>query len=411
MSSVEESGAQQGHRLSTDTAYSRRSRFIPFYHHRHHNDYYGERRHRRRHFGKPKFSGFQPHFMAGLGEFIGTTMFLFLAEGGAKTAQLSVSATQTQTATPLSNETIMFIATSFGLSLLVTAWMFYRITGGLFNPAITVALWLTGVLTSRRALILFVSQILGGIAGAGLVLGLTPSNSVQQVTTTLQPGINIAQGFLIEMLLTSILVFTVLMMAVEKHRATFMAPVAIGLTLFACHLFGAVWTGCGMNPARSFGPAVVAGSFNSDHWIYWIAPLCGGILSVIYFSFLKLLNYNSVVLDQDSDTEITGLKPIHVRLWNFIRHGENPSALNPESSTHYDKEARKQFDNEQRQEFEEREAVRREMQDKPVFDSNAGEAALGNFSPPQRTADVMSTSTGSTAHHSGQNHSGPILPK
>ncbi len=71
------------------------------------------------------------------------------------------------------------------------------------------------------------------------------------------------------MLLTSILVFTVLMMAVEKHRATFMAPVAIGLTLFACHLFGAVWTGCGMNPARSFGPAVVAGQFNSDHWIYW----------------------------------------------------------------------------------------------------------------------------------------------
>jgi aquaporin related protein len=410
MSSVEESGAQQGRRLSTDTAYSRRSRFIPFYHHRHH-DYHGERRHRRRHFGKPKFSGFQPHFMAGLGEFIGTTMFLFLAEGGAKTAQLSVSATQTQTATPLSNETIMFIATSFGLSLLVTAWMFYRITGGLFNPAITVALWLTGVLTSRRAIILFIAQILGGIAGAGLVLGLTPSNSVQQVTTTLQPGINVAQGFLIEMLLTSILVFTVLMMAVEKHRATFMAPVAIGLTLFACHLFGAVWTGCGMNPARSFGPAVVAGQFNSDHWIYWVAPLLGGLLSYIYFSFLKLLNYNSVVLDQDSDTEITGLKPIHVRVWNFIRHGENPSALNPESSTHYDKEARKQFDNDQRQEFEEREAVRREMQDKPVFDSNAGEAAMGNFSPPQRNADVMSTSTGSTAHHSGQNHTGPILPK
>lgn len=205
--------------------------------------------------------------MAGLGELIGTTMFLFLAEGGAKTAQLSVSAAQNETATPLSNETIMFIALSFGMSLLVSAWMFYRITGGLFNPAITIALWWVGVLTSCRALVLFIAQILGGIAGAALVLGLTPTNSISQVTTTLQPGISLAQGFLIEMLLTSILVFSVLMLAVEKHRATYLAPVGIGLTLLAAHLFGVVWTGCGMNPARSFGPAVVAGEFNSDHWI------------------------------------------------------------------------------------------------------------------------------------------------
>lgn len=401
-----------GGRLSTDTHHSRGRRrhrlsvSMPFYH-RHHDAYGNPHPHRRHHFGKPSFSGFQPHFMAGLGEFIGTTMFLFLAEGGAKTAQLSVSAAQNDTATPLSNETIMFIALSFGMSLLVTAWMFYRITGGLFNPAITVALWLVGVLTTRRAVILFVSQILGGIAAAALVLGLTPTNSVQSVTTTLQPGINITQGFLIEMLLTSILVFSVLMLAVEKHRATYLAPVGIGLTLLAAHLFGAVWTGCGMNPARSFGPAVVAGSFNSDHWIYWIAPLVGGILSVVYFSFLKVLKYNSVVLDQDSDTEITGLKPIHVRLWNFVRHGQNPSALNPESSTHYDSNARKEFDQEQREVFEEREQIRAQMMDKPVFEGHANEAANGRMTEVKPHGSPVST--GSTlAHTNGQ---GPILPK
>ncbi|KAJ1030422.1 hypothetical protein NDA16_001331 [Ustilago loliicola] len=418
-------GVSTGGRLSTDTAYTQpsRSRRLSISHRFHlrrdHDDpdfdetgYHFRRRRLKQGFGKPKFSGFQPHFMAGLGEFIGTTMFLFLAEGGAKTAQLSVSAAQIDTATPLSNETIMFIALSFGMSLLVSAWMFYRITGGLFNPAITVALWLVGVLTTRRAIILFVSQVLGGIAAAALVLGLTSTNSVQSVTTTLQPGINITHGFLIEMVLTSILVFSVLMMAVEKHRATYLAPVAIGLTLLACHLFGAVWTGCGMNPARSFGPAVVAGSFNSDHWIYWIAPMCGGILSVIYFAFLKTLKYNSVVLDQDSDKEITGLKPIHVRLWNFIRHGENPSALNPESSTHYDKDARQQFDADEREAFEYREQRRREMQDKPIFEGHGNDAANGMLSPPRRNDDVMSTSTGSTAavHSSGNGH-GPILPK
>ncbi|SNX81534.1 related to aquaporin [Melanopsichium pennsylvanicum] len=404
-----------GGRLSTDTAYSsdahhRRYRRFSIYRRHNHGHHHFQRPHFRTHFGKPEFSGFQPHFMAGLGEFIGTTMFLFLAEGGAKTAQLSVSAAQNDTATPLSNETIMFIALSFGMSLLVTAWMFYRITGGLFNPAITIALWLAGVLTTRRAVILFISQILGGIAGAALILGLTPTNSVQQVTTTLQPGINIAQGFLIEMLLTSILVFSVLMLAVEKHRATYLAPVGIGLTILACHLFGAVWTGCGVNPARSFGPAVVAGSFNSDHWIYWCGPLSGSLLSFIYYSFLKILKYNSVVLDQDSDKEITGLKPIHVRLWNFARHGENPSALNPESSTHYDKEARQQFDDEQRIDFEEREERRRQMQDKPVFEGHAHDAIQGHLSPTRMGGEVMSTGTGSTALHSERKH-GSVLPK
>lgn len=277
-------GGVNAGRLSTDTytPSSPRSRRFSLSRHRNrrhphddlsHPSHAGRRHHRRHlhraHFGKPKMSGFQNHFMAALGEFIGTTMFLFLAEGGAKTAQLAVSSNNAQTTGPtqLNNETIMFIALSFGMSLLVTAWMFYRITGGLFNPAITVALWLVGVLTSRRAVILFIAQILGGIAGAALILGLTPTNSVQQVTTTLQPGISIAQGFLIEMLLTSILVFSVLMLAVEKHRATYLAPVGIGLTIMADHLFGAVWTGCGVNPARSFGPAVVAHSFNSDHWI------------------------------------------------------------------------------------------------------------------------------------------------
>ena len=57
------------------------------------------------------------------------------------------------------------------------------------------------------------------------------------------------------------LVFTVLMLAAEKHKATFMAPIGIGLVLFVCQLFGTLWTGCGMNPARSFGSSVVTGRF------------------------------------------------------------------------------------------------------------------------------------------------------
>ena len=64
-----------------------------------------------------------------------------------------------------------------------------------------------------------------------------------------------------EALLTAMLVFTVLMLAAEKHKATFMAPIGIGLVLFVCQLFGTLWTGCGMNPARALGPSVVTGRF------------------------------------------------------------------------------------------------------------------------------------------------------
>ncbi|KAI5238424.1 hypothetical protein E4T42_08976 [Aureobasidium subglaciale] len=260
------------------------------------------------------------HATAVLGETLGTAMFLFIAEGAAKTANLARTASQTNTSAPLDSQTIMMISTSFGLALLVTAWMFYRITGGLFNPAITVALWLTGVLTTVRAIALFGAQLLGGIIGAALVLALTPAGSggVDVVNTTVSAQISYQQAFFLEFLGTSFLVFSVLMLAVEKHRATYLAPVGIGLTLFTLHIFLAAWTGCSLNPARSLGPAAVAGSFPQYHWIYWVAPLCGGVLSVMYFQLLKALDYNSTVLDQDADHEVGGLRPVHMRVYKFL---------------------------------------------------------------------------------------------
>lgn len=63
--------------------------------------------------------------------------------------------------------------------------------------------------------------------------------------------------------MTLVLVITVLFLAVEKHKATYLAPIGIGLALLICHMFGVNWTGCGMNPARAFGPSVVSGNFVS----------------------------------------------------------------------------------------------------------------------------------------------------
>jgi aquaporin rerated protein, other eukaryote len=72
------------------------------------------------------------------------------------------------------------------------------------------------------------------------------------------------------MFLTSQLVLMVFFLGVEKHKATFLAPVAIGLTLFVCHLCAIHFTGAGLNPARSLGPHVVVGDFPGYHWIYCI---------------------------------------------------------------------------------------------------------------------------------------------
>ncbi|KXL46409.1 MAG: hypothetical protein FE78DRAFT_115380, partial [Acidomyces sp. 'richmondensis'] len=253
-----------------------------------------------------------------IGEVLGTTMFLFLAEGAAKTANLSRTASQSNAVSaPLDSQTIMMIATSFGLSLLVTAWMFYRITGGLFNPAITVALWLIGVLTTSRAIFLFVAQLIGGIIASALVLALIPSGAkgVDVVNTTISGQTSPTQAVILEFLGTSVLVFSVLMLAVEKHRATYLAPVGIGLTLFSLQLLLTAWTGCSVNPSRSLGPAAISGHFVSYFWVYWVGPLCGGMLSVVYFLLLKALNYNSTVLDQDSDHEVKGLHPVHMRIY------------------------------------------------------------------------------------------------
>jgi len=150
--------------------------------------------------------------------------------------------------------------------LMVNVWIFFRISGGLFNPAVTLGMVLVGALPIVRALCVFVAQIAGAIAASGIVLGLFPAKF--NVRTTLAGGTSIAQGVFIEAFLTAELVFTIFMLAKEKHKATFIAPVGIGLALFIAEMVGVFYTGGSLNPARSFGPCVVTGTFDHEHWIY-----------------------------------------------------------------------------------------------------------------------------------------------
>lgn len=140
-----------------------------------------------------------------------------------------------------------------------------------------------------RAIALFISQILGGMMASVLVRYLFPENF--NVRTTLGGGTSIAQGIFIEALLTAELVFTIYMLAAEKHRATFMAPIGIGLALFIAELVGVQFTGGSLNPARSFGPCVVTANFDSEHWIYWLGPFIGALIAFMFYRFIKALEY------------------------------------------------------------------------------------------------------------------------
>lgn len=150
----------------------------------------------------------------------------------------------------------------------------------------------------RGCLVIF-SQILGAIAAAAMIDVLLPGP--MNIRVSLAEGVSHVQGLFIEMFLTAQLVFTIFMLAAEKHRATFIAPIGIGLSLFIAELFGVYYTGGAVNPARAFGPCVVARSFYHYHWLYWVGPILGSLLASGFYMLIKALEYETVNPEQDNE--------------------------------------------------------------------------------------------------------------
>ncbi|KAH6855483.1 aquaporin-like protein [Chaetomium sp. MPI-CAGE-AT-0009] len=249
------------------------------------------------------------NIVAALGEFVGTFLFLFFAFAGTQVANTPppTSANGSDTALP-NTSNLMFISLVFGMSLMANVWAFYRVTGGLFNPVVALALFLVGgpsVIrlgvvghSVIRLVVVVIAQFLGGIVAAAVVSALFPGPLT--VTTTLGGGANIAQGLFIEMFLTAQLVFVIIMLAAEKHKSTFLAPIGIGITFFLAELVGVYFTGGSLNPARSLGPAVVNRSFPGYFWIYWLGPLLGSLLACGFYVLLKYLRWKECNPRQDA---------------------------------------------------------------------------------------------------------------
>ncbi|KAF2796474.1 aquaporin-like protein [Melanomma pulvis-pyrius CBS 109.77] len=252
-------------------------------------------------------SKWRNELVAAAAEFAGTFMFLFFAFGGTQVANTSATATNPSTAgqqggsiTQAPNTSVLlFIALSFGFSLMVNVWVFFRVSGGLFNPAVTLGLYLVGAVNATRGALCFLSQMLAGMASAAVVSAILPGPL--SVSTTLGVGTSITQGVFLEMFLTALLVFTIFMLAAEKHKATFLAPVGIGLSLFVAELMGVFFTGGSLNPARSFGPCVVTRNFPGYHYIYWFGPCMGTFLAWGMYKIVKSVEYETVNPGQDFD--------------------------------------------------------------------------------------------------------------
>ncbi|KAG1857878.1 aquaporin-like protein [Suillus tomentosus] len=250
------------------------------------------------------FSTFKLDCKAAALEFVGTTFFLLLGLGGIQAANGEAESSGTTI------EHVMYIATSMGFSLLVSAWLFYRITGGLFNPNITLALFLVGVMNPVRFVLFCIAQLVGSIVASALLLALTPGPLA--VNTFLQKGVNSAQGVFIEMFLTAALVLAVLMLAAEKSQVTPFAPVGIGLTLFVGQLWAVFYTGAAMNTARAFGPAVVTGFPYPSQWVYWVGPFLGSLLASAFYAMLKWMHYQDLNPTQASTHEKDSPDPLAV---------------------------------------------------------------------------------------------------
>ena len=207
-----------------------------------------------------------------LAELLGT--FLFMMVG-----YMSVPAFH-NAAPPAPN--LLVVPFAFGLGLLAAIFAFGRISGGHFNPAVTVAMVLDRRTTPVEGVAYIVAQIIGAIAAAVVVMLTVSQQAVTDGITKPGAGITDLNALILEIIFTAI--FLTVILSVSKRNAA-LAPIAIPLTLVAIHFAIATITGSSVNPARSIGSAVVGGDLN-QLWIYIIGPTIGGIIGYGIFRLM-----------------------------------------------------------------------------------------------------------------------------
>src|SRR3984893_2512037 len=232
-----------------------------------------------------------------LAEFIGTFTLIFIGAGAAAVVGDGVGLPG-----------LMAIAFAHGLTVMAFAFAYGSVSGGHFNPSVTVGALAAGAMSASEGIGYIVSQFVGGVAGALLlktVLGgaatglgmpaLAHNLALGATTLTVTPW----TGFVIEAVLAFFLVTVVLSTAVAG-RAAMLAPLAIGMTLTLNIIMGGALTGAAFNPARALGPMVATVNF-SDAWLYLAAPIVGAIVSaILHTGLVRLTDEGMAAAEPDS---------------------------------------------------------------------------------------------------------------
>lgn len=186
----------------------------------------------------------------------------------------------------LSNGAITHLGISFVFGAVVAALIYSlgHISGAHFNPAVTLAFWSSGFFPKIQVIPYILAQVLGAVVASTLLLASLGSAANLGATTPLNG--NWQQSFVLETVLTFILMLVILGSGLDRRAPIGFAGIAIGLTVGLEAAFMGPITGASMNPARSFGPALVGWMWR-HHWVYWAAPVLGAQLAVWVYRHLS----------------------------------------------------------------------------------------------------------------------------
>jgi len=223
-----------------------------------------------------------------IAEFIGTMVLVVFGCGSAVAANTLL--TKVGAALPLAFSTLL-IAFAFGLSIVAMAYSIGNISGCHINPAVSFAMFLTGKLSSTDFVGYLIAQFSGATAGAGLLAAFFKTNvklGTNGFGTESALGAGMGTAFLVETVLTFVFVMVILgVTSRREYNAT--AGLVIGLTLTLVHILGIPFTGTSVNPARSFGPALINGLGSTamkQLWVFIVAPLLGAAIAAIVYKNL-----------------------------------------------------------------------------------------------------------------------------
>jgi aquaporin NIP len=175
------------------------------------------------------------------------------------------------------------VAITFGLVVMAVIYAIGDVSGAHLNPAVTLGFWVSRRLPARDVLPYIAAQVTGAVAAGGLLRGLFGDQAALAVTLPAGPAV---QSLVLEAVLTAGLMFVILCVATGPKEVGVMAGIAIGGVIGLEAMFAGPICGASMNPARSFGPALVTGQFQ-HLWLYLVGPIAGAIVAVPLWRFTR----------------------------------------------------------------------------------------------------------------------------